>query len=517
MTALPLVIGRRERVTIAAITLAFTLLLVTWACVTSVFSAPDEATHFDAVLHLALGMGWPAPGHMHVLEATRYAQIESTNPAAAGRPSIASLLAAHPGTSVIDQMSQHPPTWYALGAALFHVIGFEHRRWDVDLLALRLMDVVMMIPLPLLTWGAVRRVTRSPRVAVVAAVALFAVPQLASIGSSASNDVPVIVLGALAAYLVVRALTGDTTWRNVGLLALTLAGLAVTKGTGLPVIPFAALALLVAGRGVLTLLQRVVRAVVAVVVPALASGWWWLHNVVAYHALQPKGMPDVYPTRHWGNQASADVGYFLNTEWTRLTESFWGQFGALQYAMTPILTDTLSVVAAGAVVFCAFRRGPWRRIAVVMVLMPFFTLLGQFHDNWDSYDTTQVVSGAQGRYYFVALVPLIVLSAIAWCTIARSAEARDRVGRVALVAAPLIGAYGLTVAYRGFYENSHLQATFHGLALMANLTPVGKSGLVTVLVVTVLVWAAASVLAWRTVVTPRPRSRVRTGEQLQHV
>ncbi len=142
----------------------------------------------------------------------------------------------------VDQMTQHPATYYVLAAGVLHLVDFEAHRPAVDVLALRLFSALFVLPLPALAWATVRRVTRSPRAAVVGAFAVLAVPELASIGASVSNDPPVMLFGATTVWLAVRVLTGDARTRTAFALALSLGVAILWKGTALPLIPFVAVA-----------------------------------------------------------------------------------------------------------------------------------------------------------------------------------------------------------------------------------------------------------------------------------
>ncbi|PZE84976.1 hypothetical protein DEI91_05845 [Curtobacterium sp. MCBD17_032] len=489
-------LSRAERISVIAVTAAFALLLTLWAFVTPMFAAPDEAAHYDAAEQIAIGNGWPDPGTMDLLAVTYAEQGQRSTVASADRATVADLIATNPGFhDYPNQMSQHPPTYYAVAALVLKAVGFFHHPWDVGVMALRLFNVLMMIPLPFLVWSTVRRVTRSPRTAVVGALALFAVPQLAQIGSAVSNDVPVFLLGAVITWLVARTMTGDHRWSTLVWLGVAVAAVCSVKGTGLPTVPFVAVALLVAGRGVLPLRTRIARTAVTGTVVAVLGSWWWIRNLVLFRTLQPKGADELRVLKPWGDQTSADFGGFLNVVWDRLSTSFWGQFGALQFPMTPILTDTLTVIALAAVIGWAFRRSPSRDVVVVMALLPAITLVVQVQDNFQSYDDTQVIAGVQGRYLFASLTALITVSAIAWHRLLSAWTDRERFATVVRWAFPLIALYGLTVAYRGFYENFHLQATTHGLALMANLTTARQPGIVVLIVLAAagMVWAFLAV------------------------
>jgi hypothetical protein len=489
-------VTRGERRAVIALTAAFALLLTLWAFMTPMFSAPDEAAHYDAAEQLALGKGWPAPGDMDLLAITYVEQQQIGNVAAADRDTVATLIAQNPGNhDFVNQMTQHPPTYYGVGALVLKGIGFFHLRWDIGVMALRMLDVVLLLPLPFLTWATVRRVTRSPRTAVVGVLALFAVPQLAQIGSSVTNDAPVILLGGVIAWLAARALTGDHRWRIAIWLGVAVAAVCSVKGTGLPTVPFVAVALLVAGHGQLSWGARIGRTAVAGAIVAVLGSWWWLRNLVLFGTLQPDGVSAIRQDKPWGRETSANFGDFVNVEWDRLTASFWGQFGALRYPMTQILTDSLTVIALAVIIGWAFRRSSNRTITLVMLITPVITLVSQLQNNFAAYDSTQIIAGAQGRYLFISLVPLIVVSAVAWRNLLTTTAERDRFGRLARWAFPIIGLYGFTVAYRGFYEHTHLQVTTHGLGLLVNLSPAGRVGFVGIalLLAAATVWAAIEV------------------------
>lgn len=265
-------VTRTERWTIGSITAAFTLLLVVWALLTPLFQAPDELPHTGAVVAIATGEGWPAPGALRVSNALLAARAEVATTAPADRGTWAELVRAAPGASAgADQMTQHPPTAYALAAVVLRMVGFEDLRWDHVIVVLRLLDVALVAPLPMLVWAAGRRLTRSRRFGVVAAAALAAVPQLAQIGSSVTNDALVILLGAVVTWLAVQVATGDLRWRTTVALGAALGVLVATKATGFPAVPLVGLAFVVATTARLRV--RLGRAAVALAIgAALGAG-----------------------------------------------------------------------------------------------------------------------------------------------------------------------------------------------------------------------------------------------------
>ncbi|MEK6309621.1 MAG: DUF2142 domain-containing protein [Curtobacterium sp.] len=507
-------IGRTEGWTIAVLTVAFGAWLALWAVVVPAFQAPDEIAHFDAAVQLATGGGWPAPGTMHVTSAVLAAVQEQGSRPASAWSTVTGLLTAHPGpSSTVNQMSQHPPTAYLVDAVVLRALHFGSLRWDHALVALRLVDAFAVAPLALLAWASVRRVTRSPRAALVGAIALFAVPQLASIAASVTNDAPVLVLGGLVVWLTTRVLTGDGRRRVLATLALALGVLVATKGTGLPAVPFVALALLVAGPGTggsvrTGLGRRVVRTVLVLAVAGVVGGWWWVRNLVRYGTLQPDGYAGIRPDQSFPAGTGPSVLHFLDVSWGTLARTFWGSVGGrAQVSIGDLLTAALTVVALVVVVGWAFRRSPGRRSVVVLAVFPALLVLLQTASSWRAYLDTTAVAGTQGRYFFPGLVALLVLSAVAWRRLCGSGRTRDVVGSVLAVALPLIGLYGLAVA-AGWFWNA---AT--GPASTASVAHYGASGPVPFAAVVVLAAVVAVTLTAGVVGTARHRVPDRAGAQ----
>ncbi|MGN8049496.1 DUF2142 domain-containing protein [Curtobacterium sp. 22159] len=495
-------VSRSEWLTIAVVTVAFAFSLVLWALLTPAFGAPDEVNHFDAVVQLALGHGWPDPAKLHFLNASLALKAESASVAAADRPSIDALLAAHPGNGSVNQMSQHPPTWYALAAEALRLIHFEERRWDVALMTMRLVNVALVAALPLVLWAAVRRVTRSPRAAIVGGVAAFLVPQVGFIGASASNDPPVVILGAVAVLLACRVLTGDRRWLTFGLLVLVVSLAAACKATALPLVPFAVLASVLGTRGP----GRWLRGAVALVVPVALTSWWWVRNVLVFHTLQPAGLPSSMKHRAFAPGEGPDVGGFANTFWNRVINSFWGQYGPLAYPSSPIVINVLTITALGVLIVWGFRRGPNRLVAWCLIALPLMTLASGVQNNWTTYLRTTGMGGIQGRYYLVAVGALAVVSAIAWLRFVPEPGSRRKVGVALVLASIAMTLYGYTVAYRGFYEDSHLEVSVEGLRKLAAATPFGATPFAVAAILTVVAVLVAAGLAVRAVLR-HPRVR----------
>lgn len=481
-TTAPPRIARWERVAIAVVTATFGLWLVAWALVVPVFQAPDETAHIDAAVHLALGDAWAAPGDLHVTNAVEAAKTELATKPSSQWSTVSELLQNAPGPSAtVNQMTQHPPTAYLAGAAVLRAVDFGDLRWDRAFIALRLADVLAVTALPLLAWASVRRVTRSPRAALVGGLAVFATPELASIGSSFSNDAPVLLVAGVVVWLATRLLTGDTRWRTTIALAAVLGALVWIKGTGLPAVPFVAVVVLFAGAGVLSLRQRVVRTVVAMAVSGGIGAWWWLHNWFAYGRIQPNGYASIRPPKDFPPGEHPTLGHFLDVSWGTLARTFWGSFGArAQVSMGDMLTAVLTIVVLVVLVGWAFRRGPDLRVALCLAVFPALLIGIQNETSAGAYLRTTEVAATQGRYYFPAIVCLIVLSALAWRRLVPAGRARSWVAVALAVLLPAVGVYGFAVASAWFWNAALFPVTGRGLLRYTEIGPVPPAVLVVV-------------------------------------
>ncbi|KTR03390.1 DUF2142 domain-containing protein [Curtobacterium luteum] len=504
-TDAPPAVARWERVAIAVVTATFGLWLVAWALLVPVFQAPDETAHIDASVHLALGDPWVAPGDLRVERAVNAAAVQQATLPSDQWSTVTELLQAYPGPSTtVNQMTQHPPTAYAVGAAVLRAVHYGDLRWDHAFLALRLTDVAFVTALPLVAWAAVRRVTRSPRAALIGALAVFASPELASIGSSVSNDAPVLLLAGVTVLLATRMLTGDLRWRTAIGLAVALGALVWVKGTGLPAVPFVAVVVLASGAGVLGWGVRALRTVVVLAVAGGIGAWWWLHNVLAYGRVQPDGYAALRPPKDFPPGEHPTVAHFLDVSWGTITRTFWGSFGkGAQVSIGDLLTAVVTIVVLAVVVGWAYRHGPQLRTAVCLSVFPLLLVLIQNETSIHAYLTKAEVAATQGRYYFPAVVCLIVLSAIAWRRLVPAGRPRTVVATALAVLLPALGVYGFAVAASWFWNAAGFPVTGRGVLRYTEVGPVPP-----VVLAVVVLLAGAGLVVSVVLVTRSGRSRL---------
>ncbi|GAB2467433.1 hypothetical protein GCM10027063_04920 [Promicromonospora xylanilytica] len=503
---------------LALTTALVTVVGVLWAVLTPAFRAPDEPQHVNSVLRLAYGGGWPAAGEALVGpaldEARDQAALETDVPGrhldregipafvavpptpdsergtVSGENALADVVP--PGTdtrgldpAAVDQMTQHPPLYYAVAAGVLHATGTAEARWDLQLLVLRLFDVALLVPVPLLTAAAVLRLSRSRAAALVAASFTLFVPQVGHIMSSVTNDALVTLSGAVIAYLSARVLTGDLRLR-------TAAGLGVVVGVGLLTKVMAAFAVPVVVAAYLLAsgprTRRAVGVLVAGGVALAVGGWWWLRNLLVLGTVQPVGIPDRFV-----EDEPHGLWYFLRTVVTSLTRSFFGNFGWLEVRVPDVVFWTAAVVVA-ALCGLAVVRGPARRATAALLLLPAALWCGVLVNAWPDYSAHGWISAVQGRYLFAGLLALGAGTALGLSALLGH-RLRAAVPWVT-GAAGTAAACGLAYGFWGFYQGPG-QSVADAAARWAGWSPLTGLQLALVGSVAVLVGAAAVVASAR--------------------
>jgi hypothetical protein len=527
-------------------TAVFLTLLVVWSIITPGFRNADEPGHVDSVLRLAEGGGWPRPAaaHLsdHVLRAktlSGFTPVDGQNGNWAGGtllpgvrrqipPSNARFYALFSTRTVTppaqrlpfdqltltrrldlsrypDQMTQHPPLYYAVTAGVVLATGALRWPFDRTMALMRLVSVAMVALLPLIAFSSTRTLTGNRRLADLASLLPLAVPQLAAIGAGVTNDALVILLGGVAVLLLARILCGDRSWRSLLLLGLTLGLAMLTKSTLLEVVPIAGLVIVVGARrpslgaplGWRTTLGRLAAVWgLAFVI----GGWWWALNLVRYGILQPQGLPGATnPASGIGVHKDSALVYLGH--WCQLlATSFWGRFGWLELPLNGAVVAVLSAVLALLVLLAFRRRGT--RFPLLVLLSP-FVLAGAllFNTTYYAHRVTGDYGGIQGRYLFGVLVPVFAAAAIGVGALVPEGGRLQR--WLPAVAAPLVlavAAYGLAVAFVGFYLDYTWTpwAAFHRMTDWSPWPAWGAEGAIVLLVglsvvtLVLAVWSATS-------------------------
>lgn len=485
---------------------------VAWALSLPGFRGPDEPHHVNSILRLASGGGWPVPGEAMldpvVVQAGRESgiiveqadsfvgmsrtRLENSGVEQRSEPPLYTFFAerevvpegersaigpvemADPEAVEIDQMSQHPPVYYAGGAALVSVFDLEEQPWDRMLTVLRLYGILLTAPVvPALVYTA-RRLGVRRTWALAAGFLPFAIPQYFAITGGVTNDSMAIGTGALVVAALAKAGTEPISRKTV-LLAGGSLGLALWSKGLLLALGLALILVFMLKRD--ESWRRRIIATGTSGVLALAIGWWWILNVVRYGVIQPSGFHRS-PGAEW-DPALAEPARFLSSALRSIATSFFSSFGWLEAKFPSDLTFLLSSALIVAVIWGVIVAGKHRRTAVAILSPVGGLVLVLLAESWSTYVETGMIAGVQGRYLFpmIAALSVIILGL----------QSRRGITLVIFAAITVtVGAYGyvyfLESLYPGEDTRIDLERFSEVTGLSSRTTTVLMTGVVIVLV-----------------------------------
>lgn len=411
----------------------------------------DEVVHLDLAEAVGETRRYPGVGERRVseqalaaraLSRARQARTVDSAPPAEQRVPLSSLASDH----VVDsdnQATQHPPLYYAVaGTVVRGVTAVTDLSWDRHIWLYRVLNVLIVAPVPLIASAVARRLGASRAGVVVASIVPVAVPAyVVRATPMVNNDALMILLYSVGLLLVVRVLTGDTAWRT-SLLLGAVTGLAMlTKAYGLVLAGVVAVAWSVAWWRARPPAHRnavALRALASAGVAGVAGGWWWLRNLVVYGTLQPAAVERQAAPEGFVPDVAAWLWAFVN----RFVGSFWF-FGRIVWPQAGRAVAWIAtLLLAGAVVAALVSGRRLRAVLSVLTVSAVALVAGAMVWAYGAYAQTGHVGGAQGRYLYPALVGLGALGAAAVTHLAprwqRWLPAVTAVAAVAMLSAQLV-------------------------------------------------------------------------------
>ncbi len=481
---------RRLPLTVWAATAALAGLMVLWALAAPPYRAPDEPQHLSTALRLELGDGYPPPGHARLLPAisASYTTLGfpggdtktfvPTTPVRVQPPAAVPSLHALRGATAppdqagqADQMTQHPPLWPLLGAAELH-LGAADLPADEALLMMRLLQALLVLPVPALAFATGRLLGASRRGAGAATWLLVAVPQVSTVGASITDGDLLLLEWALATPLLVLVARGERRRRVLVALAVVTTAAVLTKVFGLVLLAIAVGAFVVGARG--RGRRALLPGLVTVVAVGLAGGWWYVLRAVQGGGLQPSGYPEVVEQQL---KMALPAGLAARTFGEQLLTTSVSNPGWLE-AASPLWVSGLVTVLVSVPVVVVVVRGRLDRWLAVVATSSFLILLaGTLVRGVQTWRSLHAVYGAQGRYLFPGVVGVLGVLAVAL--------SRGRVARWAPVALPLVAAVSAVVGLRAALR--HFWLPTPGSAVGTLRTALGWSPLPEALVLAVAV------------------------------
>jgi hypothetical protein len=442
---------RRPPRAVWAAVAAFVGLSTVWSLVAPLTEAPDEQTHLGFVLHLAEPNPYPDYDEVRTFSSIvwlcRTWSASTTacprpeefanpvgpvrrHPAADAPPKDRRLAWDDEGGAVrlrsINQMGQHPPLYYtAMATVLRAERALTGGDWSLDreLALLRLLNVLLVAPIPLLAWWAAARFGLAPGAALAAACATLALPMLTHIGSALNNDNLVAVLGALLIALLAGVVRGDRSLRTAALAGVALGLGLLSKSLAAVFAPLVVVAYLVGWwelrrrgeqpgwRSSLGPLALAGGATVAL------AGWWYLR----VHARTGQWAPSIESRNYRSGVAppgfQADLLDYAGEFAKLMNVRVWGSFGWHSLRFGGELSLVLNLLVASLLVVALWPRedaGGNGRAARAFLLLPTVALGGfVFGRAWNLHSLTGRYPFIQGRYLLAGVVGLLVLVAIA--------------------------------------------------------------------------------------------------------
>lgn len=398
------------------------------------FRGPDERYQVDMVLRSDLGYVDPSERVVPTDEIRGVASLAgpSVDPELRYRPpmpfadavprpdrptfgELAQEVAVHTDAvpRATNQLSQHPPLHYAAVGASARVVTLltpaEAWSWDREVWLYRMHSVALVAALPLLASSAALVLGAGRTAAASAAAVMLLSPMHTFIGSVVNNDTT-MMLGSAIAVVGALAHLRDGTARSAVVAAAGGAIAALSKSTGVTLIPWVGVVVAVVALRAWRQGRRreAVRNVVLAGSVSVIGAAWHITNLVRFGDPQPSGLVRrVFP------DVEKPLWRFAENWFDRVSGTFWGRPAPRTGVMLdPWITNGLTVVMA-LVVFAALWKGRRRAGVLLLTLLCVAQVALMLRTNLAQYLRSGELAALQGRYLYSLLVPLAALAAVA--------------------------------------------------------------------------------------------------------
>ena len=429
---------------LALLLLAQIILGIAYSLATPIFEASDEIWHYPVVREIAVNRRLPVqdpavetawaqegsqPPLYYVVGALLTGWVDTSDYAAAAVRNPFAKVGVPLATDNKNMVIHPPGQRFTQGGTVLAVVLI---RW---------LSVLMGTATAFLAYRLGRTIYPArPAVGLLTAALVAFNPMVLFINASVNNDNLVMLLSTLTLLLLVRDVQSDepgARWGSTLLLGAILGLAAITKVSGLVLLPVAVLALALSAWPARAWKTWLLRAVAVTLVVAAIAGWWYVRNIALYGELTGlERMVEVAGARPAGFRVMD-----LLAEWKGFWYSFWGVFGGFN-VLAPswfyALTGGLSLVAGAGLVLGLIRHAQRRRPPAHwpshLLLIAFIALTFVGLVRW-----TLMTAASQGRLMFAAIAPIafyLALGLLAWLP-ARWHAAATRLLAVGLAAVAL--------------------------------------------------------------------------------
>jgi 4-amino-4-deoxy-L-arabinose transferase-like glycosyltransferase len=388
----------------------FVLVALAFAFTSPIFEKNDEPRHFAFARHLAMG------GDLPVQQAgveTAWRQSGSQPPLYYALASVIIRLFDTSDFTAQTQPNQSPQfSPYASGNKNLLVItpekrAFAYRNTTLAAFTLRVMGIVAGVVTLLATWSMAMLLTQRRSIAALATAFTGFNPMFATVMTAVSNDGLVIALSSVALWLIVRWVLHGATWRLALITGVIIGLAAITKVSGLTLLPIAALAALFAAWPARRWKQLLMQWACLLLPVLVIAAWWFARNFALYG--DPTGTAMMAAV---AGARPAGAGNLIN-EFQGLRMSYLALFGHFNVpvpAFVYALWDGLLLVSAAGLALRAITH--WRNtpanlkaaysLIVLHVLLTVIALA-----RW-----TTMTTGSEGRLLFPCIAGISLLMAL---------------------------------------------------------------------------------------------------------
>lgn len=314
----------------------------------------------------------------------------------------------------VNRMTQHPPLYYVALSTAGHGVQTlfppaYDLAFDQELWLYRFVTLLLVAPLPLLTFVLARHITKD-------AVVQFSATSLALVimglhlrnGAMINNDNLLLLLAGLLLISFIRIVKGDTTTRTAVVTGLLLGLSLITKGFALVLVPslVAAYVLIYFGKRRVDVRSSLRSALLSLSIAGATGGWWWLRNLLRYGRLQPGGAGVGEPA---GPEFQPEVWNWFLTATSDSIKTFFGGDTLRRIEAGALLFWALVAFSAVGVVATLFLARNARRYLGLLLVPVVLIAGGIMLNSYRFYSDTAEIRGVNGRYFYFLLPALLII------------------------------------------------------------------------------------------------------------
>ena len=320
-------------------------------------------------------------------------------------------------TAQRNQIVQHPPLYYILGAVI--TWPFKNGSLLNSIFLLRMMSALFGLGVVLFTYLGFSLLFSEKSYAAYGATAFVALnPMFAHVSTIINNDSLANFLFAVFIYLFIKSAKKGLDVRMAVSLGVVVGLGLLTKFFFVIALPLMILAFIFL-RG--TMSKNALASTVSVIMPIFISAMIYIRNVVLYGALQP-----IYRFRTLDNSTFQNMSifsYVLSTEFTKkFIISFWSNFGWIKprfpmfyYKFATLIVAIALIGFVAYMTILAFRKDMLKfKLLALLSLGPASLIAAISLNSFKLARISGVIEGVQGRYLFsfIGVIGLVLFLGI---------------------------------------------------------------------------------------------------------